>query len=538
MQPNDPRLQQAIEYAKAQMARGASSGEVASIFRGSRYDERVIAQVMAAAVPPPPSPPAAVLTPEVKAAVSTPSMAPTPVVQQAAPSIPVAPSPAPVAVAPTITTPAPQPAATAPEAASVTPPPAYPAPVTSPAPALPVSQEPPQLSPQTSPPAPSLAPVPQPQPIAQPTTVPETQFSSPTAPTITPPTLSSLPSLEPVQTDSQFSSDFVPSSQPFSGQYQTSIADQTLPVQPQQPVAPVMFTPTPVAPTNYNIFQAAKDALAGVQQNLIPFIMVTLTTTLSSGVLAGILAFAFIAFIIGDTVALFASTEELITALIGGSTLLVIWYALAYAWATCGTGLALKDGLNGHTGELVSTLKATLKPLPTVIKTNLAYFLLAGFPYFLTSLIPILLGYIPQGPWSPYLGYLLPVLTAASIVWIIMVTLHYVLVSYIALFERHGSIQAIFRRSKELTTGGKMFIIQILAIVGLLVLAIAGLGGGFSAVTGAESPLTTIVAIAFKPVIDMLLVLYYRNRVIVKDGTLASSSIGEPSHAVTAPTAG
>ena len=507
------------------MARGASSGEVASIFRGSRYDERVIAQVMAAAVPAPPLPPSAVPAPEVKAAVSTPSMSPTPVIQQAAPSAPVAPSPV---AAPNAVAPASQPASAAPEVIS----PASPIAPTAPlAPVAPINYEPRQEPPQPyQQPAPPAVPAPEPQPIVQPTVAPETQFSSPTAPTITPPTLSSLPSLEPVQTDSQFSSDFVPSSQPFSGQYQTSMADQTLPVQPQQPVAPVMFTPTPVAPTNYNIFQAAKDALAGVQQNLIPFIMVTLTTTLSSGVLAGILAFIFIAFIIGDTVALFASTEELIAALIGGSTLLVIWYALAYAWATCGTGLALKDGLNGHTGELVSTLKATLKLLPTVIKTNLAYFLLAGFPYFLTSLIPILLGYIPQGPWSPYLGYLLPVLTVASIIWIIIVTLNYILVSYIALFERHGSIQAIFRRSKELTTGGKMFILQILAVVGLIVLAIAGLGGGFSAVAGVESPLTTIVAIAFKPLIDMLLVLYYRNRVIVKDGTLASSSIGEAVH--------
>jgi hypothetical protein len=186
--------------------------------------------------------------------------------------------------------------------------------------------------------------------------------------------------------------------------------------------------------------------------------------------------------------------------------------------------LSLRDGLDGHRGNIMPTTKAALRATVRLMLTNALVAVVTVGPYLLVSLIGlgIVFGVSSHGLGgrSANIGILVfsILFMVAAAVWIICAMLRFALASYVALFEPGLPIPQTLGRSKHLLVkGGQWFLIKgffSVLVVAIIIALITGFS--FKGTNVAGNIIFTIFSYVINFITYGVLYALYRNRVAVK----------------------
>ncbi|GEM_PF-1628479 len=186
--------------------------------------------------------------------------------------------------------------------------------------------------------------------------------------------------------------------------------------------------------------------------------------------------------------------------------------------------LTLRDGLDGHRGNIMSTTKTALRATIRLMLTNALFAVVAVGPYILVSLVSFGLVFSASsfglggrsGNISILLFGLLFMLAAA--VWIIFALLRFALASYVALFEPKLPIPQTLGRSKHLLLkGGQWFLIKgFFAVLAVAILVALITGFSFKEMQTTSNVFITIFSYVINFITYGVLYALYRNRVAVR----------------------
>lgn len=312
-----------------------------------------------------------------------------------------------------------------------------------------------------------------------------------------------------------------------------SAADSPAAVQGQS-VSSAESTPAPVATTadavpqkattatgKYRVFEAINDAVHAITRNFKTFVGVA---ALSYGIsFALMLGLALTLAMSGQVTPNYTSIAVAIGATAVLFVVMLIVSLLIYTLVLTTTSIAVMDGGEGRTRTIKQTITLALPRLGRVALALVVQALIIGGPLIILALVAIAASMVLPDVLVFLLGALLYV---AISVWMIVATLRYALIPYVALFEPDVRMRALPGRSFHLVKdGGQWFVfkgILLLFLAAIILSLITGQGawqmqsGGGADDVLLLSLISLLANILLTVLMNAVLVMLYRNRRAVR----------------------
>ena len=325
---------------------------------------------------------------------------------------------------------------------------------------------------------------------------------------------------QPPQPDLQAGLPVLPQVQPVE------LAQTTQPVQDVQPVQAVQPAQSVPVDTRqkYKIRAAFADVYHGLKVNWLTYLI-----CIAAAIAAAFALFSIIGLIVAGVIQ--GTHGDFLSKLYPGFGILVVFYiitvillSITNALFVSMLALCIRDGLDGHRGNVMATIKEMLHKLLRVVLTNALTSVVTYGPLVigLIIMVGVFLAAVFSGIGgkSFNIGGLIvsSLLVIAGGLWSILATVRFVLAPYVALFEPQVSVWHTLGRSRTLLRkGGEWFLIKGF----LLMLLVYGLVAIITGNTLKEAINSNSVIVIIINILTSLLVyggLYtlYRNRVAVK----------------------
>jgi len=297
--------------------------------------------------------------------------------------------------------------------------------------------------------------------------------------------------------------------------------------QPPQPAA-VQPTQTNLVDTRhkYTIRAAIADVYRGMKVNWLTYLICVLSMLAVASILVTLIYGILSALHVYDKVAYsgFGGVRFRLIPLICLYLFVIAVSAVVNAMVVNVLALTLRDGLDGHRGKPLATLKEALFRLVRVALTNALVALVALGPFIITTIIMITVTFAATfsgvgGRSSSIAGLIISLLLGlAGFAWALIASLRFALAPYVALIEPQTSIFGTLKRSSYLLRkGGQWFLLKgFFLLVAVLIIVLLLTHSSMSASNDTGGTIFTAVNIVVTILINGGLYTLYRNRVAVK----------------------
>jgi hypothetical protein len=267
-------------------------------------------------------------------------------------------------------------------------------------------------------------------------------------------------------------------------------------------------------PEKYKVFKALSDSWAAVRANAKTF---ALTMLVTYGLLiVSLLVVA--AIIIGLARGMAPDDSYLgfvIFGIIGIFVTVWAWYVLAGSFMFSVVAFAVNDGANRQKSTVGSVLSRAAAVFWRVAKANVWSGLVTLGPP-LAVLLLVVFAFLGTGSdSSSALAILTPFVIFGALVWVLLCTVRFALVSYVAVFEPQVAARRTLARSRMLLReGGIWFVWKLIFLAGGIQIVVSLLTGTSLSDIGEDGqhPLVSIVQLLMTLVVVTVLLMLYRNR--------------------------
>lgn len=283
-------------------------------------------------------------------------------------------------------------------------------------------------------------------------------------------------------------------------------------------------SPAPAVPRTYRLFRAIADAVRAARRNPAAVLLAVVCSCAVSLVLFLLVSVPTAGIVSSPFGLATPSAAKIITLIIGGVVLYLVWYVFSYAFTISITALAIDDGRDGRRSAPAQLFTNVAARLGRIAAANALLVLTVCSPLILAVFLPLPLAFGGSTGNIVIAIILVLILSLAAAVWACLAALRYALVPYVALFEPAVPLRQTFGRSRRLLRkGGGWFLVKgtLLYAVLTLVLTVT-VGRGARQPGGGRNIAFSVVLILLSMLSNAVLVMLYRNRAAVADSHTAS----------------